>query len=303
MFSAIFLCVLLVIQSYLALYVGIIGTSDKKQRRVLILTFVVTLLLCLYTGYKEWDSSQTDEANIELLNSNTRLLERIDTLSSELIKKTNELSDVNAILAKVQEERHREVLGGDVPPAIKILATFGEERFVENPMDVRFTADSLEHYWEIQIILENNSKYFLKSVEAVLSGYDLYSQQLFFSRLRKRGGLIRPIDMLALNKTRYELEKNLTTLSPSEHRIVFVRRIPLRCNEADFHLEVEWSNGFYEVDLQIVSNVKRDYDKREFNPKGFQLRLRKPKFKVYQNINRPSYQFCFDSTFNHTTVF
>ena len=187
--------------------------------------------------------------------------------ASDLIHSQAELKDAYIKISSLQDEKMTEMLGGQIPPTVNIIAqTRGDRLYNKATKDW----ESADFFVDITFTLLNESKYHLKSVVAKVDCEN-------YKNIRKVNRISESSTNLILydNNVGVNWKRNdtiLATLPANTLKEAFSTRVPIGLNEYMFTLMVEWSNGYYYCNIFLIPNNS------VIDPKKYLLKLKRIEF-------------------------
>lgn len=262
-----------------------IASENQKISLVILLIIAIggATIACIYGIAKEKQEQE-----------NVALLKRIDTLNqnhsdtlrlnlkksshiidlqnqtldsaSDLIHRQAELKDAYIKISTLQDEKITEMLGGQIPPTVNIVAQTIAERLYNKTTN---NWDSADFFVGITFTLLNESKYHLKAVVAKVQCEN-------YNNIRKVNKISETSANLVLYDKNAELygrnDTSLATLPAHTLKKAFYTKVPIGLNEYMFTLMVEWSNGYYYSHIFLTANNS------VIDPKSYLLKLKKIEF-------------------------
>lgn len=280
MAEQIIICIIAILVSFLVCIKEWKGSTDNQKLALSILLVIsigAAFLSCLFGILKD----KKEQENVSLLKRIDELNQKqSDTLqlnlekslqiielqqqsldsASDVLRQQADLKAAYMTISSLQNEKLQEMIGGQTPPTINILA--------QTTADIMFNSetkrwDSPDFFVEIIFALSNESKYHLKSVIAKMHCDNYPNFRKVIPKSDKSVNFIIYDNNAGLS---YEKDTNLSTLPAKKIKHAFTIRAPIGLDEYMFNLKVEWSNGYYYTLIFLrPSNLSHDHKKYLLN--------------------------------------
>lgn len=173
----------------------------------------------------------------------------------------------------LQDERYRQLLGGDNIPTLEITALTKQETAL-NTNPGYYNPDSLEYFVEVDVKLWNESlHYYLKNVECSIS----YPNDYLNWKLRKTKNKTFTLDQF---QDYYNTEGtntiNLGILPPNVHKHINRFYLPTIDKEYTVTIDVIWANGYYRGTFILTRVTNKNIDTPSGFKTDFVLKLKEP---------------------------
>lgn len=240
----------------------------KNQRFTIILSFCLCMLIPIITFTIARDKEIIVEANTRVSQENHDLLAEMSQLRKEQLLQARQV-------AAIQDERRKEILGGESPPKLEITS----KAAFEVTSGTGGQVDTIRYYVDITFDLKNESSDHLKSVAAYISGVDYYGQSKLQESIIKNRSLASA-DLYNLSKPEFSNYVSLGILGAEMRaKNAFVLRVPLNTKECKYRLDIEWSNGYYSAEVILKESVPfstQRFDARKYGYHLYSIRFEAP---------------------------
>jgi hypothetical protein len=250
-------------------------SATPNQRISLIILLIISIsgaLTSVFFGIEKEKKESENEILIKTLNrhhSDTLRLSlnksaKIIDLQNQMLESASdlkhrqtELNDAYIKITSLQGEKIAEVLGGETPPIINIVAQTTAKRSFNK---VTNNFDSADFFVDITFYLINESKYHLKSVAIKVNNSSNYGNiRKVIKKSEKSWDLILYDQHAAMMQIK---DTSLATLPSNIIKTAYHTTVPIGLDGYLFGLKVEWSNGYYRSFINFApSNLSSDPEK------------------------------------------
>jgi hypothetical protein len=241
-----------------------------KSEQIKSYSFVVAIALILISGVISYAS---DQANVKLIGDVDATELKVDTvrvladsiqdLQRELSTQQRNLVAAYQEIDKLQKERYNQIVGGDSPPTLKLVTRMYPSGLAHwDKKTQRFINDSSMFHVVFTFIFINESPYIIKSARVTVDNLDYLNQYRFLQGTYKKDP--GTMGIMKFNNSHEVHEFN--TMPPDKEGLrskAFSIMVPREGYDLfQFHLSVEWSNGFYTADIEVTPS--QDFDESKY---------------------------------------
>lgn len=278
---------------FLLLYVGVAilvittvaqlsQANFKNQRFTIILSFCLCMLIPIITFTIARDKEIVVQVNNRVTKENHDLLEEMNKVRKDQLLQARQV-------AAIQEERRKEILGGEQPPKLEITSKAAFEVSTVT-VDGGEAVDTIRYFVDLIFDLRNDSPEHLKSVSAFISGIDYYGQAKLQESVANRKTVTKA-DLFSINRPEFSNYVSLGILGAEmRSKTAFVLRVPLNTKEVKYRLDVEWSNGYYSAEVVLKETIP--FSRRRFDARKYAFHLYSIRFDAPEKVkNKIEYDF------------
>lgn len=254
--------------------------KGKKLMMTVVLAFFgfVLLAVSLYLFYKNTGTSISSEKQLEL----DQAIKQIEVLNAEIIQKDKIVQEAELKLQGLKSDSFTNSSGQNLP----IIEVVDNDLSEENASNERGKkVHKLMYHHQIRFYILNLGKNSLKDV--IFSIKDDYNDNGNEDKKKKSKSSATQLDYMSKKVNNEELGTyeniELNTLNLKSKKLLYTSNLPASfgVGEYEYHLIVEWSQGFYQMKVKIEElNGKLSYHYEFFDVEGYPIDFKRMESKI-----------------------